>query len=108
MRFDDVENPTSSVASQGLLSASAIDTKSAVFPPMSGASLTGWIYLNLDNQAGYTTKASPYSSARASQNWVVVRMKAEGRYGVDYDATALANGCATTSVVSTVPGQVAK
>jgi len=106
VRFDDVENPTSSVASQGFLSTSAIDTKSSVFPPMSGASLTGWIYLNLDNQAGYSLKANPYSSVRASQNWVVVRMKAEGRYGVDYDATSLANGCASSSVVSAVPGKV--
>jgi hypothetical protein len=105
VRFDDVENPTAAVSMQGLMSASAIDTKSSFFPPMSGASLTGWIYLNLDNQAGYSVASNPFSSVRASQNWVVVRMKAEGRYGVDYDATQLANACASTSVVSAVPGQ---
>jgi hypothetical protein len=106
VRFDDAENPNAAASSQSLLSASAIDTKSNTFPPMTGPSLTGWIYLNLDNQAGYSAQANPFSSTRASQNWVVVRMKAEGRYGVDYDATQLANGCVTASVVSAVPGSV--
>ena len=31
--------------------------------------------------------------ARPSQNWIVIKMQAEGRYGVEYDATALGNGC---------------
>lgn len=46
--------------------------------------LSGWIYMNLDNEA---------EDEVASQNWVVVSMRAEGRYSVDFDAAWLANGC---------------
>jgi hypothetical protein len=52
------------------------------------------MYIDLDNRT---------LSTRASQNWVTVRMRAEGRYGVTYDAIALKNGCAPSSVVSSVP-----
>lgn len=93
VRFDDAENPTASASSALMPSAASFDTKSPIFPPLSGPSLSGWIYFNLDNQAGTVTQSSPYSTPRPSQNWVVVRMKAEGRYGVDYDATAIGNGC---------------
>jgi hypothetical protein len=103
VRFDDAENPTASATTALFPSTSSIDTKSSTFPPMNGPSLTGWFFFNLDNQAGYVVQGNPYSTTRASQNWIVVRMKAEGRYGVDYDATPLANGCGATSAVASVP-----
>lgn len=103
VRFDDAENPSATATSALFPSTSSIDTKSAAFPPATGPSLTGWFFFNLDNRAGYVTQGNPYSTTRASQNWIVVRMKAEGRYGVDYDATPLANGCGATSAVASVP-----
>jgi len=106
VRFDDAENPSASATAASMPAAASFDTKSAMFPPVTGPSLTGWMFFNLDNQAGLVTQSNPYSSARASQNWVVVRMKAEGRYGVDYDATALTNGCSPSSVVSAIPRSV--
>ena len=106
VRFDDAENPTTSATSALMPAAASFDTKSSFFPPITGPTLSGWIYFNLDNQAGNVTQSNPYSSARPSQNWVVVRMKAEGRYGVDYDATALTNGCASSSSVAAVPRSV--
>ena len=52
------------------------------------------MYLNLDNAAGAMASATnPYSMARPSQNWVIVHLRAEGRYAVDYDATTILNGC---------------
>ena len=84
---------------------------STVFPSLTTTDAGGWMYLNLNNGgdtqaasiAGLTDPA-PYSAARAgfgttattrdvSQNWVIVSLFAEGRYGVDYDATSLGNGC---------------
>ena len=42
------------------------------------------MYLSLDY---------PPPSAVASQSWIVVSMAADVRYSVDFDATALGNGC---------------
>ncbi|MCU1245862.1 MAG: hypothetical protein JWN02_1772 [Acidobacteria bacterium] len=105
VRFDDAENPTTvaPAISQTMPLASSITTGSPMFPPLAGQSLTGWMYLNLDNRASVTSSVNPYSSSRASQNWVVVRMRAEGRYGIDYDATALGNGCVQPVVASVIP-----
>ncbi|MCU1347879.1 MAG: hypothetical protein JWO56_909 [Acidobacteria bacterium] len=92
VRFDENENPT--VAASGLIalpSASLVSTSGTTFPPLAGATLSGWMMLNLDNRA----LISASGNARPSQNWVVVHLSAEGRYGVDYDATALSNGCSS-------------
>ncbi|HEX9160567.1 MAG TPA: hypothetical protein VF980_02580 [Thermoanaerobaculia bacterium] len=77
----------------------------AIFPQIITTDAGGWMYMNLNNggdlQAGSTTL---YSAARpgfgslattrdVSQNWVIVQMFAEGRFGVDFDATQLGNGC---------------
>ncbi|MGA7613861.1 MAG: hypothetical protein WBX15_01660, partial [Thermoanaerobaculia bacterium] len=99
VRFDEHENPTTQSGScqispcppgQGLTEAQSLTPGDAVFPPaFSGTSdLGGWMYMNLNNP---TTKVEP--DPIASQNWVVVDMTAEGRYGIDFDATYLANGC---------------
>ncbi|HEY2828867.1 MAG TPA: hypothetical protein VGJ88_02030 [Thermoanaerobaculia bacterium] len=94
VRFDEFENPTMTAVVPSSPATASISTASSVFPPLFGASLTGWMYIDLDNRT---------LSTRASQNWVTVRMRAEGRYGVTYDAIALKNGCAPSSVVSSVP-----
>jgi hypothetical protein len=94
VRFDEFENPTMSAVVPNSPATASISTASAAFPPLFGASLTGWMYIDLDNRT---------MSTRSSQNWVTVRMRAEGRYGVTYDAIALRNGCVPSSIVSSVP-----
>ena len=94
VRFDEFENPTATAIGPSSPATSSISTASSVFPPLAGASLTGWMYIDLDNHS---------LSARPSQNWITVRMRAEGRYGVTFDAISLKNGCAPSSVVSSVP-----
>jgi hypothetical protein len=94
VRFDENENVTVGISGQTTLPAAAlVSTTSATFPPMAGATLSGWMMLNLDNRS----LISAAGNSRPSQNWVVVHLSAEGRYGVDYDATALSNGCTAQS-----------
>lgn len=60
-------------------------TTNVIFPVIYGSTDNGgWTYFNLSN---------PAISAHAGQAWVTVSMFAEGRFGVEYDATALGNGC---------------
>ena len=76
--------------------ASITSTATANLYPAHAAStdISGWMYLNLNNQpptvAGYSSAAQ---LPRASQNWVIVSMFAQGRYSVDFDAAHLGNGC---------------
>ena len=65
-----------------------------IYPQLANGAVGGWMYLNLDN----STTDSPL----ASQNWVVVSMRAEGRYSVDFDAAWLANGCTIEEPISEV------
>jgi hypothetical protein len=99
VRFDEHENPTMAVGFSDppnpfaltpiLPPASSVSSSPGIFPPLStSGDLGGWLYLNLNN-AGSTA----YSRPRASQNWVVTSMSAEGRFQAAFDATALANGC---------------
>ncbi|HVT01804.1 MAG TPA: hypothetical protein VHL58_00340 [Thermoanaerobaculia bacterium] len=114
VRFDERENPTGSqpcnfspcagptVGSLPETSARAITGPNAdpVFPGAFPGTTDGggWLYLNLNN-SGTARPAGLYSlnnvatNTRASQNWVVIEMTAEGRYGVDFDAAYLGNGC---------------
>lgn len=102
IRFDEEENPTmlASPSSATMPAAAAFSSTAALFPPMHGASLTGWMLINLDNRATVISSVNPYSSARPSQNWVVVKMRAEGRYGINSDATQIGNGCGTDAVAA--------
>lgn len=97
VRFDEHENPTTrtnicqvSPCPPGTTptlpetSAPAISNTSVFPDPSNSGDVGGWVYLNLDN---------PNVAGDATQNWVIVEMTAEGRYGVDFDATYLANGC---------------
>ncbi|HEY4640325.1 MAG TPA: hypothetical protein VII75_03200 [Thermoanaerobaculia bacterium] len=99
VRFDEHENPTDysgffcgipiCVPYVVLPEASSTSTSAGIFPPLStSGDVGGWIYLNLNNSG-----PSAYSKTRASQNWAVVSMFAEGRFSVMFDATMLANGC---------------
>ena len=87
----------------------------ALFPQVAGSTdAGGWTYMNLSNggdaYASANFGARPYNATRpgfgaaaslgpglfsrdVSQNWVILSMFAEGRYGVDQDANWLGNGC---------------
>jgi hypothetical protein len=84
VRFDEDEN---AVAGEGIAvtlpSTSRPLASSGIFPPNPGGAVAGWMYMNLHNE----------ESEIASQNWVIVSMAAEGRYSLDFDVPALANGC---------------
>ncbi len=105
VRFDEHENPTISASSIRVLvqtttvvlpAASSVATSSGIFPPLStSGDVGGWMYLNLSNKG-----SSAYSTARHSQNWVVLSMSAEGRYSWAGDAAWLANGCSPAPAIS--------
>jgi hypothetical protein len=116
VRFDERENPFTQTTNcpvspcitptVGLPETSAQSitgtSPSPIFPPNTASTDGGgWTYFNLDNPVGGANFSNP---ARASQNWVVVEMTAEGRYGVDFDAAYLGNGC-TPAIGTTVSGR---
>jgi hypothetical protein len=112
-----VSPPT--VSSPTLPEAARVPITSSLFPTVTGGSTDagGWNYFNLSNGgdafATTTLGFQPYNSTRpgfgtgvgvggavpgsfardVSQNWVILSMFAEGRYGVDQDANWLGNGC---------------
>jgi hypothetical protein len=106
VRFDEHENATVSVFECPnecpdpftLPAASSTSTSSYQFPGSGDPS--GWMYLNLSvaNVAAYSSRS------RASQNWVSVVMRAEGRYAVLFDAAQLGNGCSPPPVPHTTIG----
>jgi hypothetical protein len=85
--------------------ASITSTTTANLYPAHSTStdIAGWMYLNLNDQpntvAGYTV--APGQTTRASQNWVIVSMFAQGRYSVDFDAAHLGNGCSAPAATAT-------
>jgi hypothetical protein len=98
VRFDESENATTmlpDLVAATIPSAASLATASYFFPPVQSGAVSGWMYLNLDNGVAHTgdRASNPYSTRRASQNWVIIHMRAEGRFGVDFDATAIGNGC---------------
>jgi hypothetical protein len=108
VRFDEHENPTTYapgvIISPGIIqnitlpeTSSSATSNLALFPPLSGSGdVGGWMYLNLNSSStvgGVNTPVHPLFGPRASQNWVIVSMSAEGRYSVDFDAAWLGNGC---------------
>lgn len=109
VRFDERETPTvltpecrisPCVDIEGALPEASLVSigDSDVIPPDStSADLGGWIYMNLshDGDANFATPDRP------TQNWVTVQMTAEGRYGVDFDAAYLGNGCSALEGATT-------
>jgi hypothetical protein len=101
VRFDEHENAVvmgcGAACSAAMPLAATVSSDSGMFPPAgTTGDVGGWMWISLDNGLG-SGDASAYSSARASQNWMIVQMYAEGRYGVDYDATTIVNGCTATT-----------
>ena len=103
--FDEEENAQGRAEDEGPISPPPTESftmpetglyefgeEAGTFPEVEDA-IAGWVYMNLDNDAG---------DEIASQNWVVVSMRAEGRYSVDFDAAWLANGCTPAAEVSEV------
>lgn len=105
VRFDEAENavgdvPVSRVSPPITTEFTLPETSltsvadTSIYPVLPNGAIAGWMYLNLDN----STTDDPL----ASQNWVVVSMRAEGRYSVDFDAAWLQNGCTQAEPVSEV------
>ena len=105
VRFDEAENavgdvPVSRVSPPITTEFTLPETSltsvadASIYPQLANGAIGGWMYLNLDN----STTDSPL----ASQNWVVVSMRAEGRYSVDFDAAWLQNGCTIQEPISEV------
>jgi hypothetical protein len=110
IRFDERENPTTT-APQVIISpfnpgsfqtpeATRIASSDSRFPLLTSGDVAGWMYMNLNNNAA-AGATNPYSTVRASQNWAIVSMFAEGRYSVDFDAAWLGNGCSAPALGGT-------
>jgi hypothetical protein len=65
----------------------------SLYPSLANGAVSGWLYLNLDNSN---------LDDDGSSNWVVISMRAEGRYSVDMDAAPLGNGCSAPAPISKV------
>lgn len=122
VRFDEHENPRTLVITDcpvspcvpgtlpGTNEASTHDTASSgIIPPdFTGTEdLGGWIYLNLNvpfTAGGASRLDAVYATTVRDEtsNWVTVRMTAEGRYGVDFAAAWLGNGCSANPGVSEI------
>jgi hypothetical protein len=94
VRFDEDENPETLAPSpiedvfpdlRPMLAATTLisSASDSHFPANTFDAVGGWLYLNLANHRGTIPK----------QNWVVISMRAEGRFSGDMDAQALGNGC---------------
>ena len=105
VRFDEAENawgdtPESRVSPPITTEFTLPETSltsvadASLYPQVDNGAVGGWFYLNLDNDSG--------DAPLASQNWVIVSMRAEGRYSVDFDAAWLANGCTEEEPLSEV------
>lgn len=102
--FDEIENAVGAAPRQGPISppleleftlpeTGRYSVAGGNFPRLTNGALAGWMYMNLDNDE---------ADDIASQNWVVVSMRAEGRYSVDFDAAWLGNGCSPQAEESEV------
>ena len=102
VRFDEEENPETSLAGTiadppqehitKLPAASRISVDSPeLIPPSTQGAVGGWIYFNLNDRG---------NDELAKQNWVVVSMRAEGRFSADMDAIQLGNGCTPATPLS--------
>jgi len=80
--FDEAENYVTS--DPPTFPATSIVPATGELPQMPNGALAGWTFFNLDRAAG---------DLRATQNWVTVSMRAQNRFSVDQEATALGNGC---------------
>ena len=86
VRFDENENFVVGPVNENgrFTGASITDVSDSIFPQLTNGALSGWTYLNLDATS---------DDDEATQNWVIVSMRSQGQYSVDFEATALGNGC---------------
>ena len=105
VRFDEAENAVGEVPTSRICAPLVTDitlpatsrvgvADASVFPQLTNGATSGWVYLNLDN----CTCDTPVGSS----NWIVSSMRAQGRYSVDMDGAALANGCSPQTPISEV------
>lgn len=87
-RFDERENASIQSASVSstrarttLTPVTRLTSTASVFPAVTSNDHGGWFYMNLAQ------------STRNTQAWVDVTLFSEGRYGVQFPAAALGNGC---------------
>ncbi len=92
-RFDEREN--ASIQSASISSTRArttmtpvtrLTSTASVFPAVTSSDFGGWIYMNLAQ------------TTRNTQAWVDVTLFSEGRYGVQFPAASLGNGCSKAPV----------
>lgn len=122
VRFDEQENPSLATGCQispcpgettfvtEEASRNLTNAGGGTFPTdfTTTADLGGWMYLNLNgNNCTLTVTSQTFPAclpadrpAGESQSWVVVNMQAEGRYGIDFDAAYLQNGCSPAPLAS--------
>jgi hypothetical protein len=86
--FDEAEN-AATVDNDLQLPATSLLAAS----PMPNGAVSGWTYFNLDRQSG---------DRIATQNWVTVSMRALNRFSVDFEASALGNGCSPENTGTTI------
>jgi hypothetical protein len=97
VRFDEAENAVGDVpicrtggclpsfGDTSLPATSLTEVNNAVFPSLTNGATSGWMYLNLDDGES--------ADSVSSSSWVIVSMRAQGRFSVEMDAAALGNGC---------------
>ena len=98
VRFDEHENSAINNGAIRILPpppppgppvTSTFPSSSFVFPVLTTSfDVGGWMYLNLNNGG-----SAAYSTARPSQNWVIVTMFAPPTFATEEPALILANGC---------------
>jgi len=104
IRFDEEENPTGyappiidpivlhpkfAVPLVARIPITDGETSYELIPFNEDDASAGWIYFNL----GAAARELPPPEFFVTQNWITISMAAEGRYAVDFDAAAMANGC---------------
>jgi len=97
VRFDEEENPETFAPDIVVSPPPSFEPRlpessrtsvadASIYPQITTGDVAGWMYLNLDS-------ANAIGNPPASQNWVMISMRSEGRFSVDFDAAALGNGC---------------
>jgi hypothetical protein len=115
VRFDEHEN-ASSIAPlpfgpyqplSPLPVTSETPTSSSGFPGLtSSGDVAGWFFINASNGGSPAYSTAPgrdfrsgsttLVGARQNQGWITIRMTAQGRFSVMFDAASLGNGCSKT------------
>ena len=84
--FDENENLAANANPEalGIHATALLAVDDEDMPQMTNGAVSGWTYFNLDRES---------EDDETTQNWVIVSMRSQGRYSVDFDATAFGNGC---------------